>query len=268
MAAPKFTVIIPARYNSTRLPGKVLADIGGKPMLQHTYQRAAASGAQRVVVATDDARIKEAAEGFAAEVCMTDSAHGSGTERVQEAATLLQLQDSDMVVNVQADEPLLPPAAIAQVAANLAANTEAGIATLCEPILADELGEAPGEAKASGGLHDPDAVKVVMDEAGYALYFSRAPIPWSANYQQKGSVPAASCECFRHIGIYAYRLAVLNSFVSWQPAALEMQERLEQLRALANGVRIHVAVSSSRIPAGVDNPQDLEAVRSIMEATA
>ena len=241
MAAPSFTVVIPARYDSSRLPGKVLADIAGKVMLQHTYERATASGAQRVVVATDDVRVKEAAEGFGAEVCMTDSAHGSGTERVQEAVTLLQLGESNIVVNVQADEPLLPPEAIEQVAANLVANPEAGMATLCEAI------------DAKDALHDPDTVKVVMNERGYALYFSRAAIPWQG-------------DSFRHIGIYAYRLAVLNDFVSWQPVALEKQERLEQLRALCNGVRIHVAVSNSQIPAGVDNPQDLAAVRAVMEA--
>ncbi|MGI9251716.1 MAG: 3-deoxy-manno-octulosonate cytidylyltransferase [Pseudohongiellaceae bacterium] len=255
-----FSVIIPARYAATRLPGKPLADICGKPMLQHTYEQARASAAQAVIIATDDSRIQAAAESFGAEVCMTSSSHRSGTERIQEVAARLQLAETDVVVNVQADEPMLPPQAINQVAANLATNSEAGIATLCEPVGSEDE------------MHDANVVKVVMNEAGYALYFSRATIPWRASVPVKSAksvtdtrtATAATDNCFRHVGIYAYRVAVLNRFVAWPVAQLETQEKLEQLRALYNGVPIHVAVADSRIPTGVDTDKDLELVRSLM----
>lgn len=237
-----FLVIIPARYDASRLPGKPLLDIHGKPMLQHTFEKARASGASAVYVATDDPRIERAAAGFGAEVIITSPAHRSGTDRIQEAVAMLGLPDEQIIVNVQADEPLLPPAVIDQVANNLAAHQDAGIATLCEPITSQaEIG-------------DPSAVKVVLNKDGYALYFSRATIPWQA------SVSAGNC--YRHIGIYAYRVATLNAFVSWPVAELEVAEKLEQLRALHNGVPIHVAVSSQSIPAGVDTEKDLEAVRA------
>ena len=244
--SPPFTVIIPARYDSNRLPGKPLEDIGGKPMLQHTYERGRESAAKDVVIATDDTRIQAAAEGFGAQVCMTGEQHRSGTDRVQEVASRLGLDESEIVVNVQADEPMLPPTVINQVAANLAANTEAGIATLCEPVKDDDE------------VRDSNAVKVVTDGAGYALYFSRATIPWQAS--------ASARNCFRHVGIYAYRVAVLNRFVGWPPVELEVQEKLEQLRALFNGVRIHVAVSDTPISAGVDTAKDLEAIRARLAA--
>ncbi len=239
-----FSVVIPARYASTRLPGKPLLDIAGKPMLQHTWERALLSGASRVVIATDDARILEAANAFGAEVLMTSASHQSGSDRICEVVDALGFDDSECVINVQADEPLIPPEAIDQVAESLRLNADYGLATLCESI-EDER-----------EYTEPSSVKVVMDKVGRALYFSRAPIPASV------SLPT---ECYRHIGIYAYRVGVLRKFVTWPVAAIEAVERLEQLRALYNGVAIHVSIASTRIPPGVDTPEDLAAVRAFLK---
>lgn len=236
-----FSVIIPARFGAQRLPGKPLMDIGGKTMVQHTWERALESDAERVAIATDDERIAEAVNKFGGEVLMTRSDHRSGTDRLQEAATQLGLNENAIVVNVQADEPLLPASCINQVANNLQVNPDTGIATLCEVITKQDE------------VEDPNAVKVVKDAQGRALYFSRATIPHGAS--------ASAKNCFRHIGLYAYRVAVLNQFVQWPPAALELEEKLEQLRALTNGIAIHVAVSDARIPPGVDTEKDLENVR-------
>ena len=239
-----FSVVIPARYRANRLPGKPLLDIAGKPMLQHTYERACASDAEAVYIATDDERIKQVAEDFGATVLMTSAEHRSGTDRIQEVAAALQMPAEQVVVNVQADEPLLPPQVINQVAANLQEHPEVGIATLCETITAQEE------------IEDPNAVKVVMDSSGLALYFSRSTIPHQAS--------ASAKNCFRHVGIYAYRVAILNQFIHWPASELEISEKLEQLRALYNGVSIHVAVSLAKIPAGIDTERDLEAVRAFM----
>lgn len=250
-----FSVIIPARYSSSRFPGKPLADIAGKPMVQHVYERACQSEAERVIVATDDDRIAEAARSFGAEVCMTKADHPSGTDRLQEVVHTLGFYADDIVVNVQGDEPLIPPRVINQVAHNLKAEPEAGIATLSEPI--DDV----------ASLLNPNVVKVVTDARGMAMYFSRAPIPWprdefAANQQQL--MPA----CYswqRHIGIYAYRVKMLNEFVRWAPAPIEEAECLEQLRAMWNGARIHVEVADELPPAGVDTPEDLERLRLLFE---
>lgn len=238
-----FTAIIPARYASTRLPGKPLLDIAGKPMLQHTWERALSSGASRVIIATDDSRIQSAAEGFGAEVVMTADSHQSGSDRICEVVNKIQLADSEIVINVQADEPLLPPEAIDQVAASLRVRQDYGIATLCERVLSE------------AEYIQPSSVKVVMDSDGKALYFSRAPIPAGT------ALPA---ECYRHIGIYAYRVGVLRQFVSWPVATMEAVERLEQLRALYNGVAIHVSLAPTQIPPGVDTQADLDAVREAL----
>ncbi len=250
-----FTVIIPARFGSTRFPGKPLADIAGKPMIQHVYERACLSDATRVLVATDDARIADAARGFGAELCMTSPDHPSGTDRLQEVVASLGMADDEIVVNVQGDEPLIPPVIINQVAANLAANPQAGIATLSEPV--DEI----------AGLMNPNVVKVVTDRFGMALYFSRATIPWPrdsfAAAGGREQMPAGF-EWQRHIGIYGYRVRLLNDFVQWPPAAVETTECLEQLRALWNGARIHVAVAAELPPAGVDTPEDLERLRLLL----
>jgi 3-deoxy-manno-octulosonate cytidylyltransferase (CMP-KDO synthetase) len=252
-----FTVIIPARFGSTRFPGKPLADIAGKPMIQHVYERACLSDATRVLVATDDARIADAARGFGAEVCMTSADHPSGTDRLQEVVASLGMADDEIVVNVQGDEPLIPPAIINQVAANLAANPQAGIATLSEPV--EDI----------AGLLNPNVVKVVTDRFGMALYFSRASIPWPrdafATAGGREQMPAGF-EWQRHIGIYGYRVQLLNDFVQWPPAAVENTECLEQLRALWNGARIHVAVAAELPPPGVDTPEDLERLRILLGA--
>ncbi|MBD2836585.1 3-deoxy-manno-octulosonate cytidylyltransferase [Pseudomonas sp. JM0905a] len=250
-----FTVVIPARYASTRLPGKPLQDIAGKPMVQHVWEQARRSAAQRVVVATDDARIVEACAAFGAEVLLTRVDHNSGTDRLAEVASQLGLASDAIVVNVQGDEPLIPPAIIDQVAANLAAHPEAGIATLAEPI------------EDVQALFNPNVVKVVADLNGLALTFSRAPLPWArdAFAVNRDQLPA-DVPYRRHIGIYAYRAGFLHDFVAWGPCWLENTECLEQLRALWHGVRIHVADALEAPPAGVDTPEDLERVRRLLGA--
>jgi 3-deoxy-manno-octulosonate cytidylyltransferase (CMP-KDO synthetase) len=248
-----FTVVIPARHASTRLPGKPLLDIAGKPMIRHVYERACASSAQRVVIATDDERIAQAAAAFGAEAIMTASSHVSGTDRIEEVCRELGLAADAIVVNVQGDEPMIPAAVIDQVAANLAARPEAAIATLSEPI------GSPAD------LFNPNIVKLVRDERGFALYFSRAPIPWERDRFTGGAVPEQIPEeCRRHLGIYAYRVSFLKDFVSWPPARLEQLESLEQLRALAQGARIHVADAVATVPPGVDTQADLEHVRALI----
>jgi len=238
-----FVVVIPARYASVRLPGKPLLDIAGRTMIQHVYERACQSSASAVYIATDDRRIAEAAEQFGAQVVMTRADHQSGTDRIQEVAAHLQLPETSIVVNVQGDEPLIPPAAIDQVANNLLRHADAGISSLFH-VISD-----------SREWLNPNAVKVVTDADGYALYFSRAAIPWQDTDAIHGK---------RHIGIYAYRTATLNRFVSWPRSLLEVSERLEQLRAMHHGVRIIMDEAVEHIPAGVDTAEDLEAVRRFL----
>lgn len=255
-----FLVIIPARFGSTRLPGKPLLDIAGKPMIQWVWERAGASAASRVVVATDDARVAAAVEGFGGEVCMTRASHESGTDRLQEVAQRLALDDDQIVVNVQGDEPLIPPAVIDQVALNLASSRRAEIATLAKPIHSREE------------LFNPNVVKVVVDNTLHALYFSRAPIPWDREAWGDGrnlqDAPSPRGEWARHIGIYAYRVGFLHRFVQWPAGRLEQVERLEQLRAMEQGVAIHVDESCEEIPAGVDTAEDLERVRALLRGSA
>ncbi|SFB16937.1 3-deoxy-manno-octulosonate cytidylyltransferase [Azotobacter beijerinckii] len=250
-----FSVVIPARYASSRLPGKPLQDIAGKPMIRHVWEQACRSGAERVVVATDDARIEAACRAFGAEVLPTRIEHNSGTDRLAEVAARLELADDAIVVNVQGDEPLIPPAIIDQVAANLAAHPEAAIATLAEPIDSVEA------------LFNPNVVKVASDIHGLALTFSRAPLPWArdAFATSRERLPVG-VPYRRHIGIYAYRAGFLRDFVAWGPCWLENVESLEQLRALWHGVRIHVADALEAPPAGVDTPDDLERVRRLLGA--
>ena len=250
-----FTVVIPARYASSRLPGKPLQDIAGKPMIQHVWEQAGKSSARQVVVATDDARIVEACRGFGAEVLLTRGDHNSGTDRLAEVAAVLGLGPDAIVVNVQGDEPLIPPAIIDQVAANLAANPQAAIATLAEPI--DDV----------AALFNPNVVKVVSDRNGLALTFSRAPLPWARDaFAVSRELLPANVPYRRHIGIYAYRAQFLHDFVAWGPCWLEDTECLEQLRALWHGVRIHVADALQAPPAGVDTREDLERVRRLLGA--
>ncbi len=247
-----YSVVIPARYGSTRLPGKPLLDIAGKPMVQRVWEQARASGADEVIIATDDERIESVAREFGATVCMTEVDHPSGTDRLQQVAGLMGWDDERIVVNVQGDEPLIPPVLIDQVAANLAAHAEAAIATLSEPVTTLEE------------LTNPNAVKVATDINGLALYFSRATIPWPRDAFAESSQSMPAGEWSRHIGIYAYRTAFLHRYVRWAPAPLEQLEQLEQLRALYHGERIHVARAVEPVPAGVDTPEDLASLRRLL----
>lgn len=251
-----FTVVIPARYGSSRFPGKPLAEIAGKPMVQWVYEQAKKSRANRVLVATDDQRIADRCAAFGAEVCMTSSKHPSGTDRLQEVAEALGLSEDAIIVNVQGDEPLIPPRLINQVAENMAEYSDAGIATLAEPIAC------------KADLLNPNVVKVITDHRDMAIYFSRAPIAYPRDAMSAG-LPDVLPEIFpwrRHIGMYAYRVGFLNRYVSWPPAQVELVESLEQLRALWHGVPIHVAEALEAPPAGVDTPDDLERVRALIEA--
>lgn len=250
-----FYVVIPARYASTRLPAKPLKEIAGKPMIQHVYERASQSAAAQVIIATDDARIEAVAKGFGARVCMTSAAHNSGTDRLQEVAAQLGLKPDDIIVNVQGDEPLIPPEVINQVAKNLATNIYASVATLSEPI------------HSLDDFRNPNIVKAVADQTGKALYFSRAPIPWPRDHFAQAEISAlpAGFPAQRHIGIYAYRVALLNRFITWPQATLEKIESLEQLRVLANGEAIHIAEACVQVPGGVDTEADLLRVKELLE---
>ncbi|HEU4644733.1 MAG TPA: 3-deoxy-manno-octulosonate cytidylyltransferase [Burkholderiales bacterium] len=235
-----FAVLIPARHASTRFPGKPLADLAGKPMVVRVCERARESGADAVCVATDDKRIADVVRSHGFEARMTRAEHPSGTDRIAEAAAALGLADAAIVVNVQGDEPLVPPALIARVAAALAADAEASVATACHPI------------HDAAEFANPNVVKVVLDAKGRALYFSRAGIP----YPRDGGAPAG----YRHVGLYAYRMAFLRRYTGLAPAPPERTEQLEQLRVLWHGERIAVVVEDGAIPPGVDTPADLEAV--------
>ena len=236
-----FHVVIPARYASTRFPGKPLADLGGVPMVVHVCARAAKSGAASVQVATDDERIAQVVRAAGYKALMTRADHVSGTDRLAEAAKQLKLKNDQIVVNVQGDEPLIPPELIAQVAALLAKKKDAQVSTACHLL--------------HEGFDNPNIVKVVLDHAGYALYFSRAQIPYPR--EARGG-------CYRHAGIYGYRVGFLRKFSALAISPLEQAEALEQLRVLWHGYRIAVAVSETEIPPGVDTPQDLEAVRKMI----
>ena len=249
-----YTIVIPARYASTRLPAKPLADIAGKPMIQHVWERARSSSAERVIIATDDARILEACQGFGADAVMTSANHPSGTDRLAEVTSMRDMADDEIVVNVQGDEPLIPAAVIDQVARNLADNDSASIATLCEPITDAQT------------LLDENAVKVVADEAGTALLFSRASIPWPRGHDfDSGEMPEGNW--YRHLGIYAYRVGFLHRYTTWAPAVLETTESLEQLRAMAHGERIHVEAAIESVPGGIDTQDDLDRVRELLQGS-
>ena len=252
-----FHIIIPARYNSTRLPGKALISIAGQPMIQWVYERAQQAGAESVTVATDDQRIVDVCQSLGASVVLTSPDHASGTDRIAECARGLGLDEDALVVNLQGDEPLTPPAALSCVASALEQHSEAQITTLCAPIEHAE------------DLHSPHTVKVVLDNNGFALYFSRAPIPWhrSGFATAAGSLPTDTCY-YRHIGIYAYRMRYLQALTQLPICKSEQAEHLEQLRALHNGGRIHVSVFADEISPGVDTDQDLERVRCLLEGSA
>jgi 3-deoxy-manno-octulosonate cytidylyltransferase (CMP-KDO synthetase) len=245
-----FVVVIPARYASERLPGKPLRLIAGRPMIEHVHDRARESDASDVIVATDDQRIADTAEAFGATVCMTGDHHTSGTERLAEVCAKMSWPDEQCVVNLQGDEPLMPPQLINECAA-LLDEPGVDIGTLASPLLTEE------------DFHNPNVVKVLTDNAGGALYFSRAAIPHARDAKDAG---LAMQSALHHHGIYGYRTAVLQRLVAAPRSPLEVCERLEQLRALCLGMRIRVAVPSLRPGAGVDTEADLGAVEDAMRA--
>ena len=249
-----FVVVIPARYQSSRLPGKVLADIGGKPMIQWVAEKAKASGADKVIIATDNDEVAKAVEAFGGEVCRTRDDHQSGTERLAEVVEQYGFAQEQVIVNVQGDEPFIPSDNIAQVAANLNGQSQARMATLAVHI--DDAEEA----------FNPNAVKVLTDKNGYALYFSRATIPYDRTRFLTAKADGETLDIgdyyLRHIGIYAYQAGFIKDYVSWPASELEKIESLEQLRVLWQGEKIHVEVAKSRTPVeGVDTPEDLEKAR-------
>jgi 3-deoxy-manno-octulosonate cytidylyltransferase (CMP-KDO synthetase) len=246
-----FYVLIPARFASTRLPGKPLLPIGEQSLIQRVWNQAQASGARRVVIATDDERILTAARGFGAECMMTAADHASGTDRIAEVVRALNLAPQQIVVNLQGDEPMMPPEVIRQVAQALQSSPDADISTALAPVqsLAEFL--------------DPNCVKALRAQDGRALYFSRAPVPWPRDTLDAGR-PASHAGAWRHIGIYGYRVRSLLQFAAWQPTALEIAEKLEQLRALERGMRIQTLILEKSPPGGVDTPLDLQRVRAAL----
>ena len=243
-----FIAIIPARLASTRLPNKPLADIAGKPMVVRVAERALLSGASKVVVAVDDQQIFDACQSHGLDVMLTSNQHPTGTDRLSEVATRLNLSDNDIVVNVQGDEPLIPGELITQVAQTLADHPEADIATAALAI------------HDASEVTNPNVVKVVMSQSGQALYFSRSPIPFNRDPQKY------QAQHFRHIGMYAYKARFLKEFSKLAPAPIEEAESLEQLRAMWHGFTIQVLVTDAAPPPGVDTTEDLERVRAIFRA--
>ncbi|HAI59897.1 MAG TPA: 3-deoxy-manno-octulosonate cytidylyltransferase [Xanthomonadaceae bacterium] len=250
---PEFIIAVPARFGASRLPGKPLRLLGGEPIVRHVLRRALASGAADVVLATDDARIAAAADGLPVRICMTRPDHASGTDRLAECALQCGWADEAIVVNLQGDEPFAPASALRAVAGCLAASP-APMATLAAPITGTEA------------LFDPNAVKVVTDAAGHALYFSRAPIPWHRDRYAVDRLGAPDQPCLRHIGLYAYRAGFLRLFQSLPPGRLERLEALEQLRVLEAGHRIAVAPSPEPFPPGIDTEDDLARAEAALRA--
>ena len=238
-----FSVIIPARYASSRLPAKMLKEINGKSLIEHTYSNAIKSNASRVIIATDNERIKIVAEGFGAEVCMTNDSHTSGTSRIAEAVSFLNFQNDDVIVNLQGDEPMMSPSAINQVASNLV-SSGMSVATLCETIDTEDA------------YFDENCVKVVYNSRGKAMYFSRSPVP---AFRDGENINLDLC--FRHIGLYAYRVIFLKDYSNMPISRLEMAEKLEQLTFLMEGFDIHVDVSFASTGYGVDTESDLIKVK-------
>jgi 3-deoxy-manno-octulosonate cytidylyltransferase (CMP-KDO synthetase) len=248
----EFRVVIPARYASTRLPGKVLRELQGRPMIAHVHNAAQASGARQVIVATDDERVAQAVRHFGGEVCMTDPGHRSGTDRLSEAAQQLGWPDTDIVVNLQGDEPLMPSSLVAQAARELAAQPDADISTVA------------GRFETVEEWRNPNVVKVLRDARGFALYFSRAPVPWDRDGFAAGAAALPQGQAWRHIGLYAYRVGALRRFSALPVAGIERIEALEQLRALHNGMRIFVAIAAERPGPGVDTEEDLRRVAALL----
>ncbi len=249
----RFKVIIPARYASTRLPGKPLLAIAGKPMIAHVCERAQEAGAEEIIVATDDERIFKTVGALGIKAVMTRTDHQSGTERIAEVADNCGWADNEIIVNLQGDEPLIPPATIQQVALALAGQQQADIATLAARIIDSEE------------IFNPNAVKVVLNKAGYALYFSRAPIPWEREaFANSGRTPSGAVSYLRHIGLYAYTVDFLKRYCSWEASSLESVEALEQLRILWHGEAILVKIVDQTPQAGVDTQEDLLRVERVL----
>jgi len=250
-----YKIVIPARYGSSRLPGKPLIELAGKPMIQHVYERALATGIEDIVVATDDQRIFDVAKGFGANVVMTSVDHENGTERIAEVAAKLGWQADDVIVNVQGDEPLIPRELIELTAKGLLDNPQAGMASLCTPI------------RSADEAFDPNAVKTVLDNSGFAMYFSRAPIPWDRDLYKHGQDEITQlAPVYRHIGMYGYRVSFLQEYAKMEMTALEQAECLEQLRALCYGVKIHMAVIDQPPGHGVDTQEDVARVEAQIQA--
>ena len=251
-----FSVVIPARFHSSRLPGKPLLNLGGLSMLQRVYQQACKSGASQVYIATDHTDIENHAKEFCDKVIMTREDHATGTDRLQEVVKYLALPDDHIVVNVQGDEPLIPPNLINLVANNLQQHSNASIATLAEPIID------------TAQVFDANAVKLVRNAANMAMYFSRAPLPWDRSWSEVGAKLMQKDVYLRHIGLYAYRVGFLHRYVTCPQASYEILESLEQLRALHHGESIHVDLAPEGMPAGVDTYEDLIHMREYLAAMA
>jgi 3-deoxy-manno-octulosonate cytidylyltransferase (CMP-KDO synthetase) len=249
-----YTIVIPARYAATRLPGKPLREIAGKTLLQHVYECAQRTQAKQIIIATDDERIQQVATGFGADVCMTSGSHHSGTQRINEVIQGRAIGDDEIIVNLQGDEPLMPAACVTQIAELLTNNPDAHMATLATPIQDDEE------------VFDSNIVKVVLNKQGRALYFSRASIPWQRGCYETNRVEhSAHWSCLRHIGIYAYRAAYIKEYVSLSASPLEVLERLEQLRVLWHGGTIVVGQAVEIPGQGVDTEQDFLKVKQCLE---
>ncbi len=245
-----FHIIIPARFSSTRLPGKVLIDVAGKPLIQHVYERALGCGSKSITIATDHEEVKQIAESFGATACMTAIEHPCGTDRLSEAVEKLKMNDEDIIVNIQGDEPLIPPEAVFQTVKAMFDYPQAAMTTLCTPIVTKEE------------IFDPNIVKVALNKEGFALYFSRAPIPWD-----RTAFDIRKNAYFRHVGLYAYRAKTLKKYRNWISSPLEQIELLEQLRILWHGEKIHVSVIKDPLPPGIDTETDLARFRSRFDCT-
>jgi len=249
----QFHIIIPARYASARLPGKPLRQLAGKPILQHVYEQANKSQAKSVVIATDDDRIKQVAESFGADVCMTSTEHTSGTERLAEVIDIKNFVDDDIILNLQGDEPMMPPVCLDQVAALLVKNTDCKMASLCEPVATAE------------DLFDPNVVKVVLDKNRHAIYFSRAPLPWhrEAFSDNARVLPSEPDLYYRHIGLYAYRAGFIKTYLTLAASPIEKAESLEQLRVLWHGNKIAMDIARETPGPGIDTEEDLQKVAAM-----
>ena len=252
--ASDYKIVIPARYGSSRLLGKPLIMLAGKPMIQHVYERAQATGVNEVVIATDDGRIRDVATAFGADVVMTSPDHENGTERIAEVARIKDWGDEDVIVNLQGDEPLIPQSLIETTAASLINYPVAGMSSVCTPLQHD------------ADAFDPNVVKVVLDHEQFALYFSRAPIPWDRDvYRESSGKMTSRMPVYRHIGMYGYRVSFLRRYSAMQPCALEMTESLEQLRALWYGVKIHMSIIDEPPGHGVDTQADVARVEQLLQ---